>query len=228
MTKSEFMRELTSLLSKIPEDERNDALQYYEDYFADAGIIDEMLVPNSIGTPQQVADKIIGEAIYGKSPEHMTDELKDVPEETCNNKEKTYYNNQKEKSYSNKNVYNNENSRKSDDNTKLILILLIAIVTFPVWSGVVVGIAGLFFGILAGLFGMVIGFGVGGIALIVTAFLASTLASGMLLAGIGMLLLALAIVFAALLAMYCGKFLPWLVRETVDLVKKLLGKKECV
>ena len=196
MTKSEFMRELASLLSRIPEDERNDALQYYEDYFADAGIKEDMLVPSSIGTPQQVADKIIGEAVYGKSSQ-APEELKDMP------------------------------IKKDDsDNTKLILGIILILITFPVWSGVVMGIGGVLLGIFAALIGIIIGFGAAGIALMVTAFFASGPASGILLMGTGLLLLALAIICVIPLVMFCGQFLPWLVRGLVNLVKRLLGKKE--
>ena len=37
MNRSEFMAGLRKLLVSIPEDEREEALQYYEDYFEDAG-----------------------------------------------------------------------------------------------------------------------------------------------------------------------------------------------
>lgn len=237
MTKSEFMRELTGLLSRIPEDERNDALQYYEDYFADAGITDEMLVPNSVGTPKQVADKIIKEAIYGESPQQTPDALKDIPAGKGDNRQKNYYdkqrNEQKTTYYSsNAQAQNNNNTNSSNesnaDNTKLILGIVLIIVTCPIWIGIVAGIGGLLFGILAALGGVIIGFGVAGIALMITAFLSSSLAGGILLVGIGMLLLALAIVLCIPFVMYCGQFLPWLIKEIVNLFKKILGKKEYV
>ncbi len=234
MTKSEFMKELTGLLSKIPEDEKNDALQYYQDYFADAGITDEMLVPNSVGTPKQVAEKIIGEAIYSESQEQTAETLKDVPAEKNENRQKNYYNgqaNQDKGTYYNSSAYaqNNHNTQfsgnGSTDNTRLILGIIIIIVTSPVWIGVVAGVGGILFGILAALVGVIIGFGVAGIALMITAFLSSGFAGGILLMGTGMLLLALAIVLIIPLVMYCGQFLPWLIKEVIHLVQSLLGKK---
>ncbi|MFQ9516060.1 MAG: DUF1700 domain-containing protein [Eubacterium sp.] len=237
MTKNEFMRELTGLLSRIPEDEKRDALQYYEDYFADAGITDDMLVPNSVGTPNQVADKIIREAIYGESPEQTPDDLKEVPVQKNAGKGENYYNkndNSNKSTYYNSNI-NSENhnstysaSDYNGDNTKFILGIVIIIVTCPIWIGVVAGVGGILFGILAALGGIIIGFGMAGIALIVTAFLASGVAGGILLMGIGMFLLALAIVLVIPLVMYCGQFLPWLIREIINLVRSLLGKKRYV
>lgn len=235
MTKSEFMRELASLLSRIPEDERDDALQYYEDYFADAGITDETLVPNSIGTPKQVADKIIRQAIYGEEPEQVSDNLKDVPARKNSSKRERYYEKSNDKNtYHNsgaqyENSSNTSSSKGSDtDNTKLILGIILIIVTFPVWIGIVAGIGGLLIGILAAFVGMIICFGVAGIALIVTAFLSSSLAGGILLMGTGMLLLALAVILVIPFVMFCGRFLPWLVREIGNLVNRLLGKKEYI
>ena len=37
MNRVEFMAELERLLADLPEDERQAAVQYYADYFADAG-----------------------------------------------------------------------------------------------------------------------------------------------------------------------------------------------
>ena len=37
MNRVEFMAELESLLSAMPEEERQAAVRYYADYFADAG-----------------------------------------------------------------------------------------------------------------------------------------------------------------------------------------------
>lgn len=248
MTKSEFMRELASLLSRIPEDERNDAVQYYEDYFADAGITDEMLVPNSVGTPRQVADKIISEAIYGKHPEQMTEALKDVPATKSDKVKKSYY--RQNESSNQSDYYDGNTNTKSNhgtyydsnvnagnnnstystvgnntDNTKLIVGIVIIIVTSPIWIGLVAGIGGILFGILAALAGIILGFGAAGIALMITAFLSSSVAGGILLVGTGMLLLALAIVLVIPLVLFCGRFLPWLVREMVNLVKRLFGKR---
>ena len=37
MTRTEFMKQLQDLLSDISKNEREEALQYYNDYFDDAG-----------------------------------------------------------------------------------------------------------------------------------------------------------------------------------------------
>lgn len=58
MNKTEFMRQLESLLQNISEQERREALQYYEDYFADAGPENEQAVIEALGNPARVAENI--------------------------------------------------------------------------------------------------------------------------------------------------------------------------
>ncbi len=58
MTKIEFMKELEELLSDISSDERIEALQYYEDYFEDAGPDREQNIISELGSPKKVAASI--------------------------------------------------------------------------------------------------------------------------------------------------------------------------
>ena len=58
MNRIEFMDRLSSLLSDLPENERGEALQYYNDYLDDAGVENEQEVLEALGTPQQLADSI--------------------------------------------------------------------------------------------------------------------------------------------------------------------------
>lgn len=55
MTRLEFMKELESLLSDIPFDEREEALQYYNGYFDDAGEEHEQEVIEELVSPKRVA-----------------------------------------------------------------------------------------------------------------------------------------------------------------------------
>lgn len=58
MTKLEFMKELESLLSDIPLEERDEALQYYNGYFDDAGEDQEQEIAKELGSPARVASII--------------------------------------------------------------------------------------------------------------------------------------------------------------------------
>lgn len=54
MNRKQFMEELSQLLIGISEEERVEALQYYEDYFDDAGAENEQQVIEELGTPQRL------------------------------------------------------------------------------------------------------------------------------------------------------------------------------
>ena len=58
MTRAKFMSELERLLADIPESERTEALQYYNDYFDDAGVENELRVLVELGSPYEVAQSI--------------------------------------------------------------------------------------------------------------------------------------------------------------------------
>lgn len=55
MSRWEFMRQLEELLSDISPNEREEALQYYNDYFNDAGRENEQEVIEALGSPELVA-----------------------------------------------------------------------------------------------------------------------------------------------------------------------------
>ncbi len=59
MNRIEFMGELREALSGLPEDERANALRYYEEYFDDAE--NEEQAAQSLGDPRKVAEQILAE-----------------------------------------------------------------------------------------------------------------------------------------------------------------------
>ena len=52
MSRWKFMRQLEELLSDISPNEREEALQYYNDYFNDAGMENEQEVIKALGWPE--------------------------------------------------------------------------------------------------------------------------------------------------------------------------------
>ena len=58
MNRQEFMNQLEMLLSDISQAERDEALQYYNDYLDDAGIENEESAIRALGSPTQVAANI--------------------------------------------------------------------------------------------------------------------------------------------------------------------------
>lgn len=58
MNRADFMKNLAELLADMTPAEREEAIQYYNDYFDDAGEENEQSVIASLGTPEQLAETI--------------------------------------------------------------------------------------------------------------------------------------------------------------------------
>ena len=58
MNRSEFMFRLAQLLSDLSQAERSEALQYYQDYFDEAGPENEQQIIMELGSPEAVAASI--------------------------------------------------------------------------------------------------------------------------------------------------------------------------
>lgn len=59
MTRTDYMKSLERLLAALSETERRDALDYYEEYFNDAGADHEADTIAELGSPEEVAQKIL-------------------------------------------------------------------------------------------------------------------------------------------------------------------------
>ena len=77
MDRAQFMQELEKLLADISETERQDALDFYNSYFDDAGAENEASVLRELGSPKKVAAIIkadlkgsAGGYEYGEYTEH--------------------------------------------------------------------------------------------------------------------------------------------------------------
>ena len=57
MNKNEFLKQLDQLLSDFPEEERREAMEYYVEYFDEAGPEKEDEVLKELGSPQEVANQ---------------------------------------------------------------------------------------------------------------------------------------------------------------------------
>lgn len=61
MTKEEYIRELKARISHLPREEQESALRYYMEYLEDAGDRPMEQIIEELGTPQQVAERIIAD-----------------------------------------------------------------------------------------------------------------------------------------------------------------------
>ena len=63
MNRYEFMQELKIRLQRLPYDEISNAINYYEEYFDDAGVENEQSVIAELGSPANVASQIIADFV---------------------------------------------------------------------------------------------------------------------------------------------------------------------
>lgn len=160
MNRIQYMTELASLLQDIPEAERKDAMQYYNDYFDDAGEENEQQVIEELGSPAKVAENIKAD-FNGRSEEYSeyretgyTDtrfENKDVPA-------------------------GNQTPPRTSRLLKVILIIAIIVVAVPTVIPITFGIVGTVLALIAALFCLFIALVVASIAVLI---------SGIVIVGIG-------------------------------------------
>lgn len=72
MNRIEFMSQLEILLRNVSDGEREEALQYYNDYFDDAGAENEQAVIEALGNPARVAENIRRELLESQGGKSST------------------------------------------------------------------------------------------------------------------------------------------------------------
>ena len=152
MNRVEFMAELERLLSAMPEEERQAAVRYYADYFADAGEANEAEVIRELGSPENVAKSIKAD-YYGTEFNEFDYEHKDYMEkygqrssdERDNGRENSGAGTGQSgaENRGGSTAENTGNSRPWTSNAlKLILIIAIAIILWPVTLGIALTVFG--------------------------------------------------------------------------------------
>ncbi len=232
MTKIEFLDKLDLLLSDLPDEERMNAVWYYEDYFAEAGEANEEAVLAEIGSPEVVAQGIRS-ACFDKQP---AEEAERYHEQTQSAGQHSYdggntqysyretnrsdyrasgYNQGHTEAGAYRNGQNGEPGRQGGGNLALIIVIfLICFFAFPVVMPIVLVMFALAGGVI-----------LAGIAL------GSVAVAGMTVnTGLGMLLLGIALIVAAIGILFltiaiCGfRVIPAVIRGIVGLIRRLLGK----
>lgn len=230
MNRKEYMKRLEQLLLILPEEEREEALQYYYDYFDDAGIENEDKVIAELGTPEEVAAKIRA-GFAGENGEYSEQGFEDFrfrrSYEMVTEAERVE-GNWEEIPKTQESV---PKHRKQNGNTNIwkviaiiVLVLFVAPIMIPVGIAALAVVFALIVAVVAVLFGVgVSGFAIllSGIIVIVSGIAKMILApaTGILAAGIGCILLAVGILVSWLMIFVVVKAVPGLIRGIV----KILG-----
>ena len=134
MNRAQFMEQLEKLLSDISEEDRQEALDYYESYFDDAGEDQEANVIRELGSPGKVAAIIKADLRessqnYGEYTENgfQDDRVKEdmqMPEQRGSRAERGYH------------------AERKGSNAGVILVLILLVFISPLIKGAVGGVLG--------------------------------------------------------------------------------------
>ena len=199
MNKEQFLKELEDLLQDIDATEREEALNYYRDYFEDAGSEHEQEIIKELESPKKVA-QTIKEGLGVEEHRRVDDESKE-----------SYY---------------NEKNTRILKGIIAVLIVLLILPTVGGIGGLIVGAIGLFIGIVCvGIFGT-FGLLCAVVALAVVAvrlFIDGLIAGGLICLGIGSLLVSLSYL-TSLMTVSLFKYLPQAFKAMLDLGKNIYNK----
>lgn len=247
MNRAEFMSRLASLLQDVPLAEREEALQYYNDYFDDAGEDNEESTIASLGSPEEIAKSIkAGLTDGGNAGEFTESGFYSYEQKNKNQVMSTeqMQNADQAGSYgphgnAGGNGYgttpNAGDSKPKEDMSggKIALIILLAVLLSPVWIGVLGGIFGGFVGLLGGALGIFVAFLTVGVVLTVVGaalFVVGIAAifgaplGGLCLMGGGLIMVAVGLVFVWLTVVIVGVAIPALVRGIVSLCHRIFHR----
>ena len=203
MRRTEFLAELERLLADLPEEERQAAIQYYEDYLQDAGEENEQEVIRELGGPEKVAATIRAD----------------------------YYGNEfREEDYEKKDYMTKQPAEDSDGSTgkqapwtsrrlKVLLVVLILLTVVPgILGGIgtavcVVGAAAL---MIAGIAVTAAGIGL----------FFDVLPMALLVCGIGILLFVVGLIAVAAAVKLCAVVYPAMLRGFVNLCRRPFQRRE--
>jgi uncharacterized membrane protein len=237
MSRKEFMEELENMLGNIQDSEREEALQYYNDYFDEAGPENEEQVIRELGTPAKVA-AIIKTSLQENVNEsgEFTERGYSDPRFTINYEVVDRNKANEEENHSNYSRSTGRERRyaKETSGGKVALIVILCILAIPVAIPILGGIMGLLFGILGTaiaalvtIIALAVALTIGGVAVFITGIvnLFTIPAVGIFSCGVGLLMLGAGILFVLLSAIVCCKFIPWLVRGIIDLIRLPLKRR---
>ena len=205
MNRVEFMRKLAALLTDLPDDERSEALQFYNGYFYDAGPEQEAWILRELGSPEAVSE-IIHREVWGEEWEARQTQSRSES-----------YRAPDDRAYRQQCQTESERSVSEEPNAnpwRIVAILALCCLLLPVLlavGGVLLGLLAGLFGLIVGGFGLAIGLLFGGIVGLVGSVvrLAHAPVDALFVVGISLIQMGLSLMICWLSWLLCSWVLPW-------------------
>lgn len=221
MNRNEFMAKLEEQLADISKEEREEALQYYRDYFEDAGAEHEMDVIRELGSPEKVAATI------------KADLKCDIGADTDNGESDGEYT---ELGYRAVNKENKE-APKTNNGLKILLIVLIILIgapiIIPIAFGVILAVVGIVIAVFAFFAGLVVGAAaimLAGAAIVIVGIpmLVVALPAGLLTVGGGLLTFVVGMIATVATVKLCIVMYPAIFRILVNICRWPFYRRKAV
>ena len=228
MKRIEYMERLEQLLLVLPEEEREEALQYYHDYFDDAGVEKEEVI-RELGTPEEVAAKIRA-GFAGESGEYSEQGFEDIRfrksheivagAESVNGTWEEIPGNDAE-------FHQNKKQSKSTNTWKVIAIIVLIVFAAPIMIPIGIALLAVIFALIVTVVAVLFAIGVSGFAIlfagimVIIAGIAKIIlapATGILAAGIGCILLAIGVLISWVIVYVGVKVVPGMIRGIVNIL----------
>lgn len=219
MNRIEFMTELAALLQDVPVEERKEAMQYYNDYFDDAGE-EEKDVVKELGSPEKVAENI------KKDLGIQTEIASGGAQNTGAN-----HTGAQDAGAQNNGTQNVGTQEQSNHIWKIVLIVLVVILGLPLLLGIGGGVLGLLAGIIATVFSVILTavlVVVSGVLAVVSgiALLIAEPAVGLALVGGGLIAGVCGVIASVLLVKLCMIAFPAAGRWITKMWNKVKNRKK--
>ncbi len=238
MNKIEFLSRLRIAIAPLPEDEREAAMVYYEEFFNDAGVENEQSVIAEFGSPEELAKSIVEENNRDNPAYNQVSENGDYGQNNVNTPNQN-----------SGNVFNNENTAYNNggynanaggvnpppvqqngkwSNGQIALVIVLLVLSSPIWLGVLAGILGMIVGLFGVLIGIIAALGCCAVAFLVAGVLSALKepAEGILLIGMSFVCAGLFPLVIVPLCKLAAKGVAALGKGISKLFGKITGRKE--
>lgn len=238
MNRIEYMSELASLLQNVPEEERRDAMKYYNDYFDEAGEENEEEVIKELGSPAKVAESIKADMKANEEDLQSHGEFSETgySDERFESREIPGYRYGEQSGQNG--AYQQAASQQEPPRTskalKIVLIIAIILVASPVVIPVALAIGAVILALICAAFAVVIGLvaaavaiAIAGIAVFIVGLLTLVprIAVGMALIGTGLILTVLGVVGTVAMIKLCFVAIPGIVHGITWVFEKLFHRR---
>lgn len=240
MNQKEFMERLEKLLFRISIEEREEALQYYKNYFEDAGQENEAQVISELGSPEKVAATIMadlksGSREEGEFTENGYSDARFEKKESPARRERaykktdngyTYYDREQQQSYGEN--YRGSIPPRTSRALKIILVILIALVVIPFAWPLLIGCVALVIGLVCAAFGLFAGLVIGSAALMAAGLiifiagltkLLAALPVALLTSGSGLIIFVLGLIATVVTVKLCIVMYPAMIRGIITICR---------